>query len=160
MNEFVLARVIHVLCVILWIGGLAMVTTILLPVTMSVPSEEKRTEFFKRFKKRFAAQARYTTLFTGLSGFYMVHILDAWSRFTEFRYWWMHSMVIIWLLFMFMLYVMEPRILHSKIKKQTQQNSNTVFLAMQRTHWVLLLLSLITVIGATAGSHGWMLSEG
>jgi len=160
MNEFVLARVIHVLCVILWIGGLAMVTTILLPVTMSVPSEEKRTEFFKRFKKRFAAQARYTTLFTGLSGFYMVHILDAWSRFTEFRYWWMHSMVIIWLLFMFMLYVMEPRILHSKIKKQTQQNSNTVFLAMQRTHWILLLLSLITVIGATAGSHGWMLSEG
>jgi len=160
MNEFVLARVIHVLCVILWIGGLAMVTTILLPVTMSMPSEEKKTEFFKRFKKRFAAQARYTTLFTGLSGFYMVHILDAWSRFTEFRYWWMHSMVIIWLLFMFMLYVMEPRILHSKIKKQTQQNSNTVFLAMQRTHWILLLLSLITVIGATAGSHGWMLSEG
>ena len=160
MNEFVLARVIHVLCVILWIGGLAMVTTILLPVTMSVPSEEKRTEFFKRFKKRFAAQARYTTLFTGLSGFYMVHILDAWSRFTEFRYWWMHSMVIIWLLFMFMLYIMEPRILHSKIKKQTQQNSNTVFLAMQKTHWILLLLSLITVIGATAGSHGWMLSEG
>ena len=160
MNEFVLARVIHVLCVILWIGGLAMVTTILLPVTMSMSSEEKRTEFFKRFKKRFAAQARYTTLFTGLSGFYMVHILDAWSRFTEFRYWWMHSMVIIWLLFMFMLYVMEPRILHSKIKKQTQQNSNTVFLAMQKTHWILLLLSLITVIGATAGSHGWMLSEG
>lgn len=160
MNEFVLARVIHLLCVILWIGGLAMVTTILLPVTMSMPSEEKKTEFFKRFKKRFAAQARYTTLFTGLSGFYMVHILDAWSRFTEFRYWWMHSMVIIWLLFMFMLYVMEPRILHSKIKKQTQQNSNTVFLAMQRTHWILLLLSLITVIGATAGSHGWMLSEG
>ena len=160
MNEFVLARVIHVLCVILWIGGLAMVTTILLPVTISMPSEEKRTEFFKRFKKRFAAQARYTTLFTGLSGFYMVHILDAWSRFTEPRYWWMHSMVIIWLLFMFMLYVMEPRILHSKIKKQTQQNSNTVFIAMQRKHWILLLLSLITVIGATAGSHGWMLSEG
>ena len=160
MNEFVLARVVHVLCVILWIGGLAMVTTILLPVTMSMPSEEKKAEFFKRFKKRFAAQARYTTLFTGLSGFYMVHILDAWSRFTELRYWWMHSMVIIWLLFMFMLYVMEPRILHSKIKKQTQQNSNTVFIAMQRTHWILLLFSLITVIGATAGSHGWMLSEG
>ena len=160
MNEFVLARVIHVLCVVLWIGGLAMVTTILLPVTIGMPSEEKRTEFFNRFKKRFAVQARYTTLITGLSGFYMVHILDAWSRFTEFRYWWMHSMVIIWLLFMFMLYVMEPRILHSKIKKQTQQNSNTVFLAIQRTHWILLLLSLITVIGATAGSHGWMLSEG
>ena len=158
MNEFVLARVIHVLCVILWIGGVAMVTTILLPVTINILSEEKRIEFFKRAKKRFAAQARYTTLFTGLSGFYMVHILDGWSRFTEVRYWWMHSMVIIWLFFMFMLYVMEPQIFHNKDKKQAQQNSIKRLIVIQRTHWILLILSLITVAGATAGSHGWMLS--
>jgi uncharacterized membrane protein len=160
MNEFVLARVIHVLCVILWIGGVAMITTVLLPVTASMQSAEKKIEFFERIKNRFAAQARYTTLFTGLSGFYMVHILDASSRFTELRYWWMHAMVIVWLLFMFMLYVMEPRVLLSKIKKQAQDNSNKNFKKMQKIHWVLLILSLITVIGATAGSHGWMLSEG
>lgn len=31
MNEFALARVLHVLGVVLWIGGVAMVTTVLLP---------------------------------------------------------------------------------------------------------------------------------
>jgi len=160
MNELVLARVIHVLCVILWIGGLAMITTVFLPVIASIPIAEKKIEFFDRIKKRFAAQARYTTLLTGLSGFYMVHILDAWSRFIELRYWWMHAMVIVWLFFMLMLYVMEPRALNKKIKKQTQNNPNTVSIMMQKKHWVLLGLSLITAIGATAGSHGWMLSKG
>ena len=160
MNELVLARVIHVLCVILWIGGVAMITTILFPVIATMPTTEKKIEFFNHIKKRFATQARYTILFTGLSGFYMVHILDAWSRFTELRYWWMHAMVIIWLFFMLMLFVMEPRVLRRKVKKQTQDNPNKVFTMMQKKHWVLLGLSLITVIGATAGSHGWMLSKG
>lgn len=160
MNEFVLARMIHVLCVILWIGGVAMITTVLHPVAASISSTEKKIEFFHRIKNRFASQARYTTLLTGLSGFYMLHVLDAWNRFTELRYWWMHAMVIVWLLFMLMLYVIEPRTLHSKVKKQTQHNSYKILAKMQKIHWALLCLSLITVMGATAGSHGWMLSEG
>ena len=32
MNEFAFARVLHVLGVVLWIGGVAMVTTVLLPI--------------------------------------------------------------------------------------------------------------------------------
>ena len=160
MNELMLARAIHVLCVILWIGGVAMITTIFLPLIASMPAAEKKIEFFDCIKKRFAAQARYTTLLTGLSGFYMVHILDAWSRFTELHYWWMHSMVVVWLLFMLMLYVMEPRVLHRKIEKQPRDDPNKIFKMMQRRHWILLGFSLITVIGATAGSHGWILSEG
>ena len=160
MNELVLARVIHVLCVIMWIGGLAMITTIFLPVIANMQTAEKKMDFFDRIKKRFAAQARYTTLLTGLSGFYMVHILDAWSRFTELRYWWMHSMVIVWLFFMLMLYIMEPKVFQKKVKKHTQDNPNKALIMMWKKHWVLLGLSLITVIGATAGSHGWLLSEG
>lgn len=160
MNELVLARVIHMLCVILWIGGVAMITTIFLPVMANMPTAERKIDFFDQIKKRFASQARYTALFTGLSGFYMVHILDAWSRFTELRYWWMHAMVIVWLFFMLMLYVMEPRVLHNKVKNRHRIIQSRVFTMMQKKHLVLLGLSLITVIGATAGSHGWILSKG
>jgi uncharacterized membrane protein len=118
MSELVLARVIHMLCVILWIGGVTMITTTFLPVLASMPTPERKIDFFNRIKKRFAAQANYTVVFTGLSGFYMVHILNAWSRFTELRYWWVHAMIIVWLFFMLMLYVMEPRVLHGKVKKR------------------------------------------
>ena len=90
----------------------------------------------------------------------MVYILDAWSRFTELRYWWMHAMVIVWLLFMLLLYVLEPLVLHRRVKNQVQHTPIKILAMIQRTHWVLLSLSLITVIGATAGSHSWMLSVG
>lgn len=33
MDELTLARVVHLLGVVLWIGGVAMITTVLLPVT-------------------------------------------------------------------------------------------------------------------------------
>ena len=158
MNELTLARIIHLLGVVLWIGGVAMITTVLLPITAKMQSAAEKIEFFEHIENRFAAQARFTTLITGLSGFYMVYILDAWSRFTELRYWWMHAMVIVWLLFMLLLYVLEPLVLHRQVKKQAQRDPKKILAMIQRTHWVLLSLSLITVIGATAGSHGWMLS--
>jgi len=29
------------------------------------------------------------------------------------------------------------------------------FVAVTRMHWILLTLSLVTIAGAVAGSHGW-----
>lgn len=158
MNELTLARVIHILGVIFWIGGVAMITTVLLPITNKIKTTEEKIEFFEQIENRFANQARFTTLVTGLSGFYMVYILDAWSRFTELRFWWMHAMVLVWLIFMLMLYILEPLILHRQVKTKAKRDPNKVVKIIQRTHWILLGLSLIAIVGATAGSHGWMLS--
>lgn len=51
MNEFVLVRIIHMLCVVLWIGGIALIATVLLPVVAKLPSKEK-IEFFKSILKK------------------------------------------------------------------------------------------------------------
>ncbi len=162
MNEFILARVIHVLSVVLWIGGVAMVTTVLLPILTRMQSPSEAMTFFGNFRRRFAAQARYTTLLVGFSGFYMVYVLDAWYRFTEWQYWWMHTMVFIWLVFSVMLFVMEPRARRRQSQSgiPVQNISADTFVKIQRMHWILLGLSLITVAGAVAGSHGWLLSGG
>ena len=158
MNEFVFARVLHVLGVVLWIGGVAMVTTVLLPAVAQMKSAAERVEFFERIERRFATQARFTTLLVGLSGFYMVHLLNAWSRFAELRFWWMHAMVLVWLIFTLMLFVLEPLVLQRQLKQRTQRHPEKTFALIQRMHWALLSLSLIAVAGAVAGSHGWMLS--
>ena len=156
MNEFVFARVLHVLGVVLWIGGVAMVTTVLLPAVAQMKSAAERVEFFERIERRFATQSRYTTLLVGLSGFYMVHLLDAWSRFAELRFWWMHAMVLVWLIFTLMLFVLEPLVLQRQLKQRAQHHPEKTFALIQRMHWLLLSLSLIAVAGAVAGSHGWM----
>jgi uncharacterized membrane protein len=159
MDEFVFARALHVLGVVLWIGGVAMVTTVLLPALARTQSAAEAMEFFSCFRQRFAAQARFATLIVGLSGFYMVYVMDAWQRFMQWQYWWMHTMVLIWLLFSVMLFVMEPRSRRRQAGAPVQTNvSSETFVEIQRKHMFLLILSLITIAGAVAGSHGWLIS--
>lgn len=157
MNELAFARVLHVLGVVFWIGGVAMVTTVLIPAMSQMKSSSERMEFFGRIEGRFAPQARLATLLVGLSGFYMVHILQAWARFAELRYWWMHAMVLLWAVFTLMLFLVEPLVLRRKAKQTDHPDADKNFRRMRRMHQVLLSLSLITVAGAVAGSHGWML---
>jgi uncharacterized membrane protein len=155
MNDFALARVLHVLAIVLWIGGVAMVTTVLLPALAGMETDRERVEFFERVEGRFAWQARGTTLIAGLSGFYMVHALDAWERFAQLHYWWMHAMVIVWLIFTVMLFVLEPLVLHRYFVARAERDSRGTFAMIQRLHWLLLAISLLTVAVAVAGSHGW-----
>lgn len=156
MNAFALARVLHVLGVVLWIGGVAMVTLVLLPAIRRSKAAEDRVAFFEHIERRFAAQARITTLITGLSGFYLAHELQAWSRFGEPRYWWMTAMVVVWLIFTLMLFVLEPLALHRWLVECARHDPLGTFTRIQWLHGFLLILSLITIAGAVAGSHGWL----
>lgn len=154
MGEMTLARVLHVLGVVLWIGGVAMVTTVLLPATKRMKTPAERVAFFETVERGFALQARVTTLVTGLSGFYLVHELNLWQRFMHVQYWWLHAMVAIWAVFTLMLFVIEPLFLHRWFIERARREPESTFRLITRFHWVLLGLSLVTVAGAVAGSHG------
>ena len=80
MNEFALVRALHVLGVVLWIGGVAFVTA--------------------------------------------------------------------------MLFVVEPLFLHRRLRERSRRDPGGTFALIKRFHWMLLALSLVTVFGAVAGSHG------
>lgn len=155
MEYITFARVLHVLAVVLWIGGVAMVTTVLIPAIKKLKSKEDQIHTFEQIEGRFALQAKITTLITAITGFYMMYELDAWDRYLDVRYWWIHAMTIVWAIFTIVLYVLEPLVLHKLFKKYAQLNPEKTFNFMHRAHWVLLLLSLITIFGAVAGSHGW-----
>lgn len=73
---------------------------------------QERVSFFERIEGRFAWQARATTILVGLSGFYITVVWDLWSRFESVAYWWMHAMVLVWLVFTVMLFIAEPLFLH------------------------------------------------
>ncbi|WP_205617355.1 hypothetical protein [Pelomicrobium methylotrophicum] len=62
IEPLAIARVLHVLGVVFWIGGVAMVTTVLLPAVRRLKRPEERVEFFEAIEGRFAAQARVTPL--------------------------------------------------------------------------------------------------
>jgi len=100
---------------------------------------------------------RFTALIVGFGGFFMVHILNALASCAELRFWWMHAMVFVWLMCTLMLFVVEPLVLRKRAAKNIQRDHEKAFAVAHRMHWVLLSLSLITIAGAVAGSHGWML---
>lgn len=154
MNEFALARAVHVVAIVLWIGGVAMVTTVLLPATTRQVAESERVTFFERIEARFAAQSRWTTLAAGASGFWLVWQWNLWQRFLDAHYWWMHAMVAIWALFTLLLFVLEPLVLHRWFEVRARRDAVGTFALIRRLHWVLLVASLATVLGATAGVHG------
>jgi len=157
MEYLNLARVLHVLAVVLWIGGVAMVTTVIIPAIKKMKSKEEQIETFEKIEGRFALQAKITTLITGLSGFYILYSLDAWDRYFNFKFWWVHAMTLVWILFTLVLYILEPLILKKLFKKYALQNPEKTFNFIHRAHWFLLILSLITIAGVVAGSHGWFL---
>ncbi len=133
-----------------------MVTTVLLPAVQRKIKNGEQLEFFERFESRFAAQARWTTVLAGASGFWLVWRFDLWARFAELRFWWMHAMVAIWAIFTLMLFVLEPLFLHRRLRERSRRDPFGTFVIIQRFLWVLLVVSLITVIGAVAGSHGYL----
>ena len=153
MNDFILARGLHVLAVLMWVGGVAFVTTVLFPsIRRSVPPEE-RLAAFHRFEGRFAPQAALWVLLAGASGFWMTYRAELWSRFADPEYWWMHAMVAVWLVFTTMLFVIEPLFLHKRMEASPDPARD--FARMERLHWMALAVSLVTLVGAVAGSHGW-----
>ena len=153
MEALGLARALHVLGVVLWIGGVAMVTTALLPAVRRLQDPEA-VAFFERVEHGFARQSRWTTSLVGLTGFYLVHMLDLWHRFAEPRYWWMAAMVLVWAVFTLLLFVLEPFVLHRWFAERARTDAPGVLRLLQGMHWILLVISLVTVAGAVAGSHG------
>ncbi len=65
--------------VVLWIGGVAFVTTVVIPTLRRVPDSDERLKLFELIEGRFSAQARVVTLVTGIADFYLLYGFGAWE---------------------------------------------------------------------------------
>ncbi len=154
MEYITAARIIHIVAIVLWIGGVSMVTTVIIPAVKRMKSKEEQIETFEKIEGRFSLQAKITTVLTGLSGLYMIEVMNGWGRFLDIQFWWMHAMVLVWFIFTVILFILEPFVLHKLFRKYAEKNPGRTFDILHKAHWVLLILSIITIIGALAGSHG------
>lgn len=152
MDDFIIARIVHVAAVLLWIGGVAFVTLVVFPSTRASYPPEQRLAAFHGIEGRFAPQARVWVLLAGASGIWMAWRGDMAGRFADPRFWWMHAMVAVWLVFAVMLFVIEPLHLHRRMAASPDPVRD--FTRMERMHRGLLAASLIALAGAVGGSHG------
>ena len=152
MDDIIIARAIHILSVLFWIGGVAFVTLVVMSSIRGSTAPDDRLAAFHRIEGRFAPQARVWVVLAGVSGVWMIHRAQMWDRFAYPQFWWMHAMAALWAIFFAMLFLVEPLFLHRRM--QNSPDLGRDFRRMERLHRILLLLGVVTVLGAAAGSHG------
>lgn len=149
-ENFVLARVLHVIAVVFWIGGVVFVTTVLIPAIRKWQAPEERLKTFELLETKFSFQAKFTTLLTGISGFYMLHVMHGWLTMG----WWIHLMIFVWFIFTVVLFVLEPLFLHKWFHRKVKENPEKPFFILQVMHIILMLISSLAIMGGVAGAHG------
>ncbi|MBB3289104.1 MULTISPECIES: hypothetical protein [unclassified Rhizobium] len=153
MDDIVVARALHVLAVIHWIGGLSFVTLVVLPLARSHRMAEDALVLFESIERHFSVQVRISVPLAGATGLWMTYRMELWDRFADPNFWWMSAMFGVWLIFMIMLFVIEP-LLHLKFEKSARRDPKVSIRRLSRLHEFLLLLTAVTAFGAVAGSHG------
>lgn len=157
IGDLALARAIHILALVHWIGGVAIVTTIVLPRARELPDAKDAVEAFEAFEQRFAQQARVSIFLAGLSGAYMLIKLDAWDRFQYASFWWMHLMVAVWVLFALMTYLLDPVVIHRLFHEFALQQKDRAFALATMFHVIGLLVSALAIAAGVLGAHGALL---
>ncbi len=153
IDDIEIARALHVLFVAHWIGGVAFVTLVALPLARSCADAGKGWALFEQIESRFAAQARFSIPLAGATGLWMAWRLDLWGLFANPAFWWMDAMVLLWALFMLIVFVIEP-IAHRRIAAMAAEDPAALLVRLSRAHRVLLAAGIVTMLGAVAGAHG------
>ena len=153
IDDIEIARALHVLFVVHWIGGVAFVTLVALPLSRAKADAARGWALFEAIERRFAAQVRVSIPLAGLTGLWMVWRLDLWAAFADPSLWWLTAMVAVWALFMLIVFVVEP-IAHRRLTAMAARDPAAVLKRVFRAHLVLLAAAAATIVGAVAGSHG------
>lgn len=153
MDDVTVARAVHVLSIVHWMGGVAFVTLVVLPVARRAADPGQRLALFEAVEQRFAAQVKFSVLLAGASGLYMVERIDAWQRFVDPSQWWLGAMALLWLVFVAILFVVEPAI-GSRLLESGRYDPDGTLRLLERAHWLLLAVSAIVAGAAVLGAHG------
>ena len=153
IDDIELARALHVLFVVHWIGGVAFVTLVVLPLARSKAEAKAGWALFEAIERCFAAQVRWSIPLAGLTGFWMTWRLGLWGLFPDPSFWWLGAMVFVWTLFMLIVFVVEP-LAHKRLSAVAARDPAGVLRRLFRAHIVLLAAAAVTILGAVAGAHG------
>jgi len=149
-----LARAIHVLALVHWIGGVSIVTTVVLPHAQRLKNTAEAIQYFEDFERRFARQARISIFFAGASGVYLLVELNLWDRLQFLTFWWLDVMIAVWVVFAVMVYILEPLFVHDTFRHFAEANKERAFSLAKWLHLVALFVSAFAIGGGIFAAHG------
>lgn len=152
-HDIVIARALHALAVVHWIGAVALVTLAVLPLGRSRPATQALAHF-AAFEQRFASQARFSIPLAGVTGLWMTYRMNLLDRFLDPCVWRMSAMFGLWLAFVFIVFIFEPS-LSDRFEREARRDPLLILRRTAGLHAVLLAPAAGVVLGAVAGAQGF-----
>jgi uncharacterized membrane protein len=147
---------VHVLGVVVWIGGVAFVTMIVFPIITRMENSLEKVIFFQGMEHRFAKIAKISVAVVGLTGGWLLYLTGEWRILFSMVGMGPTLMILVWTFYVLVL-LFEGKLFKMIFGSRAQQDTDKIFSLLSRFHWVVLGLSLLTIgVGVWAG-HGGVL---
>lgn len=155
---FLTMHIVHLLAVILWIGGLAFVTAVVLPMAIKTPDALQKVLTFQRVEHRFAPLAKWFNIITGISGFVMVWLMGWHELYFTKAGLALTFMTAVWVFWFVMLVGLEPIIIRKMLEKMARESEKMdidgIFRKVKTLHWLMVAISLAAVAAGAFFAHG------
>ncbi len=144
---YIAALIIHVLSIVVWIGGVAFVTMIIFPMIQRTENSLEQVMMFQGTEHRFSKIAKAMVITAGLSGFYLV----SFKGFST-GVW---IMISVWAVYASLLFFLEKLLFKKIFAKPSGEELNTkeIFFRLSVFHWVVLALSFSAVAAGIVVGH-------
>lgn len=152
---FTISLMIHVIFVVLWMGGVGFVTIVLFPMIARTHQPLEKVLLFQRIEHRYAKLARLYAIIVGATGFVNLYYMGGLKLLFTGYGWGITVMFLVWIMWMVLLFGLEPIVIRRILKEAQIGNMDidTIFKRMNIFHWVLLSLSLLAIIGGISFGH-------
>ena len=144
---YVLALIVHIIAIIIWIGGVSFVTMITFPMIQRINSSLDQVLMFQGIEHRFAKIAKVMIVLIGLSGLILIY-----ERRLSIGVW---VMIAVWAFYALLIFGLEKIIFNKLFAKPSGEefDMKKVFFTMQTFHWVVLTLSFFAVAAGILTAH-------
>lgn len=144
---------LHVVTIVLWIGGVAFVTIIIFPMLVTMEDSLEKVLLFQRVENKFARQARVYAWVAGITGGILLYLTGEYRILFSINGIGVTAMLIVWLIYTFIL-TFEKRIFKVLFSQQEKLDTAKIFRRLSIFHWFVLGLSLAAVFTGVLSGHG------
>lgn len=145
--------VIHVIGVIIWIGGVSFVTTVIFPMMYRTEGSLEKALLFQRVEHRFAGIVRWLIGIVGVTGFWILSVRFGFAVLFQRRGFGILIMLIAWAFYTGVL--LSERKIFGKIFADPERiDMDRALKIINAMHWFLLTISFTAVATGVWFGHG------
>jgi uncharacterized membrane protein len=145
--------IIHVIGVIIWIGGVAFVTMVIFPMMYQTEGSLEKALLFQRVEHRFAGMVWWLIAIVGVTGFWLLYAKYGFGILAQQQGIGILIMIFAWTLYTVIL--LSERKIFGKIFADPEKiDMNNALRIINGMHWALLVISFSAVAGGVWFGHG------